>query len=381
MLPSGEALSELIGQLYDAVHDPLVWDAFLQNLAQNTLATSAGLVMVNVGQDLFTLSRSWEVDPDATRLYQEHYGSIDIWAQRGLAKPAGYVCASEMLCPLAEMGTTEVYNEFMVPFGIEHGLFGVAENSGSRWASVSLYRSASCPAFADSELEIVRVLAPHMQRAFRLHMQFSELKAQSVGLETAINMFRTGIIFFGPKGKVIFMNRSASAFVSEKDGLLATRDGLRAERAAESSLLQSTIRHTASTLNGKGVSSGGTVIISRRSRPPLQIHVSPIRTPPAFCSERITAVAFINDPSRRQRPAQEMLRVVYGMTPAECRIALLLSDGRAPRQIAELVGVSFNTIRSQMKSIFAKTNVKRQGELIRLLLNSAGIGNQDAATL
>jgi DNA-binding CsgD family transcriptional regulator len=380
MLPSGEALSKLLGSLYDAVADPCLWDAFLQKLAQNTGATSAGLVMLDVGQDLFTLSCSWEVDPEATRLYQEHYGSIDIWAQRGLVKPAGYVCTSETLCPLAEMTATEVYNEFMAPFGVEHGLFGVAENSGTHWASVSLYRNSSCPAFSASELEIVSVLAPHLQRAFRMHMQFSELSAQSVGLATALDMLPTGMVFFGVNAKVILMNRSACTIIAEKDGLIATRDGLRAERAAESCLLENTIRQAASTLSGKGVSAGGTVMISRRSRQPLRIQVSPIRAPLVLSSERMTAVAFINDPSRRQRPAQEMLRVAYGMTPAECRVALLLSDGRAPREIAEMVGVSFSTVRSQLKSIFAKTNVRRQGELIRLLLNGSGLGNQNLPT-
>ena len=53
---------------------------------------------------------------------------------------------------------------------------------------------------------------------------------------------------------------------------------------------------------------------------------------------------------------------------AEFRVALLLADGRAPREIAESVGVSFETVRPQIKSVFAKANVKRQGELIRLLL-------------
>jgi len=144
--------------------------------------------------------------------------------------------------------------------------------------------------------------------------------------------------------------------------------------------LEKAIRDAASTLDGECVSVSSTVLISRRSRPPLQIQVSPIRTPLGLTSERMVAVAFINDPSRRERPAQEILRVAYGMTPAECRVALLLSDGRALREIAEIVGVSFNTVRSQIKSIFAKTNVKRQGELIRLLLNSAGIGIQNAPT-
>lgn len=379
MLPSGEAVSKLLGSLCEAAADPRLWTAFLEQLAQNTGATSAGLVMVDGGQDKFTLSCSWEVDPEATRLYQEHYGSMDIWAHRGLAKPAGYVCASEALCPLAEMASTQVYNEFMVPFGFEHGLFGVAENSGSRWASVSLYRNSCCSAFGTSELEIVRFLAPHMQRVFRLHTQFSELSAQSGSFEAALNTLRTGMIFFGSKGNVILMNRSASVFVADKDGLFVTREGLRAAEAAESSLLEKAIRDAASTLDGKCTSVSSTVLISRRSRPPLQIQVSPIRTPLGLPSERMAAVAFINDPSRR-RPAQEMLRVAYGMTPAECRVALLLSDGRAPREIAEMVGVSFNTVRSQMKSIFAKTNVRRQGELIRLLLNSDVIGIQSAPT-
>jgi DNA-binding CsgD family transcriptional regulator len=375
-----ETLSRLLGCLYDAASDPSLWDLFLQKLAQSTGATSAGLVMLDVGQGAYTISGSWEVDPEAARLYQERYSAVDVWAQRGLSKPAGYVCNSEALCSHAEMATTEVYNDFMVPFGVEHGLFGVAENSGSRWASISLYRDRSCPEFHTTELEIVRFLAPHMQRAFKLHLQFSELKGRSVGLEMAFDMLPTGVIFLGAKGEVVLMNRSALTSVSERDGLLATRDGLRAERLTESSLLEKTIRQATSTLQGKGLSAGGTVMISRRSRPPLQVQISPIRNSLIHTSQAITAVAFVNDPLRAHRSTPELLRVLFGLTPAECRVALLLGDGHAPRKIASIVGVTDNTVRSQIKSIFSKTGVRRQGELIRLLLNGAGIGIQNVPT-
>jgi DNA-binding CsgD family transcriptional regulator len=33
-----------------------------------------------------------------------------------------------------------------------------------------------------------------------------------------------------------------------------------------------------------------------------------------------------------------------------------------PRKIAEMVGVTDNTVRSQIKSIYSKTGVKRQGK-------------------
>jgi hypothetical protein len=49
--------------------------------------------------------------------------------------------------------------------------------------------------------------------------------------------------------------------------------------------------------------------------------------------------------------------------------ALLLSDGHAPRHIANTLGVTENIVRSQIKSIYSNTGVKRQGELIRLLLS------------
>lgn len=87
--------------------------------------------------------------------------------------------------------------------------------------------------------------------------------------------------------------------------------------------------------------------------------------------QTIAAVAFVNDPLRSQRPAEAVLRELYGLTSAECRVALLLCDAHNPRAIAEIIGVTENTVRSQVKSIYSKTGVKRQSELVRLLLNHA----------
>jgi len=155
---SNEAISKLLGSLYDAAVDPNQWDPFLQQLAENTRATSAALVMHDFEQSLYTISRSWHVDPESARLYENHYHSLDVWAQKGLSKPTGYVCGSESLCPLREMKTTEIYNDFMVRFKVEHGMFGVLENSKSRWASLSLYRDAARSEFEASHSTLLKFL-------------------------------------------------------------------------------------------------------------------------------------------------------------------------------------------------------------------------------
>jgi DNA-binding CsgD family transcriptional regulator len=177
------------------------------------------------------------------------------------------------------------------------------------------------------------------------------------------------------------MNRIARAVVAERDGLLATRDGLRAGRLDESTALEKAILQAVSTSNGDGFAAGGAVLVSRRARSPLQIQISPIRNSVVQTSQPIAAVAFVTDPLRRQRPAQEVLRALYGLTPAECRVALLLGDGHAPGKIAGMVGVTDNTVRSQIKSIFSKTGVKRQGELIRLLLSNSGLAIQSRSAV
>jgi DNA-binding CsgD family transcriptional regulator len=369
-------LSGLLGSVYDAAGDATLWAPLVEDLARRTGATSAALVIQAYDQDLYSISSSWHAREEFIRTYQQYYHKLDAWAEIVVPRPSEYPsgCAytSQSLIPRVQMEKKEFYHDYLVPGGVEDALIGLVENSQSCVAAVVLYRDKSREEFGDPELKMLQFLAPHLRRAFGLYRNFSAIKSRGEGIERTVDKLPTGVVFLDSKGQIIFMNRSAAALIAERDGLLATSDGLHSEQQRESNLLASTISRAASTSNGQGVSTGGTVLISRRARPPLQLVISPIRTATISISKRIAAVAFIYDPLRPQRPAQEVLRTLFGLSPAECRVALLLSDGHAPRRIAEIVGVSIETVRSQMKRIFSKTNVKRQSELIRLLLSHAG---------
>jgi DNA-binding CsgD family transcriptional regulator len=372
MLSSQTKLSNLLGTLYDAAADPALWESFLQELARNVRADSAGLVMVDARKDLFSVSYSWNIDPEAMRLYQAHYGSVDVWAKQALVRSSGTVESSGGLLPLSELQRTEWYNDFLRRFGIEHGLFCLVENARSRLASLSLYRSRSSIPFQYSENQVLRLLAPHLQRAFRLQSKFYELRNKSMPLDRALDVLQSGLIFLGCHGEIVLMNRSAEKTLAQRDGLLATRGALSAGHPTESTLLAETIQQAATTSNGHGISAGGTVLISRRTRPPLHLLISPIHNSLLPASKHVATVIFINDPLLHPRATQDALRTVHRLTPAEHRVALLLCDGRAPREIADVIGVTYNTVRSQIKSVFSKTGVRRQGELVRLLLTQMG---------
>jgi DNA-binding CsgD family transcriptional regulator len=372
MLPSKRALTDLIGSVYEAASDATLWEVVLGKLARTSHAESAALVIHELGPELHTLAATWMVDPEASRLYQKHYGSLDVWAIRGRSKPPGYVCTSESLCRSQELAGTEIYNDLLVRYGIVHGMFGLVENDASRrWGSVSLYRGLSSDEFQMSDLETLKFLVPHIRRAFMLHFRISELKARNDGIETALNLLTTGVIFVGTNGDAIFMNRKADELLRQEDGLQLVHGKLTTKMDMEATRLNTVIYGAIQTSNGKGVSAGGTILVSRKRKRPLSITVAPLRNVNVGLGQQPSAVLFIFDPDQSVELPADFLSCCYGLTGAEARLTILLVEGRSLKEAADVCGVTLNTAKSQLKNIFFKTNVRRQAELVRLILASS----------
>ncbi len=381
MLSSNETLTKLIGSIYDAAADASLWEPFLGDLASTFQADAAGLLMHDNRQETHAIATSFRVAPEMLILYRDYYGPLDPWAARARSKVAGSVFPSQTLCTHNELAVTEAYNEFMVPFEIEYGLFGIIEKAHSQWANVSLYRCASSPEFQVSDGEVLGLLVPHIQRAFKLHFQFSELKARSEGIEKALDMLAAGVIFVGTNGEVLLMNRNAEEIFCRKDGLLLTKGKLSAAIHTESVLLQAMIGGAVLTGSGKGLGAGGTIPITREKGRPLSVTVAPFRGFSCISPQRPATVLFISDPERDAELSIDLLRRAYGLTPAEAKLASILVEGHSLKESAALCRVTHNTAKSQLKSVFSKTEVKRQSELIRLLLNSAGIIRPNAESM
>lgn len=58
----------------------------------------------------------------------------------------------------------------------------------------------------------------------------------------------------------------------------------------------------------------------------------------------------------------------FGLTPTESRVALALTEGKMPSEIAAGFGISRTTVAFHLRNIFQKTGTSRQAELVILLL-------------
>ena len=74
--------------------------------------------------------------------------------------------------------------------------------------------------------------------------------------------------------------------------------------------------------------------------------------------------------ARRDRPGTLVagqLRELFGLTPAESRIAASIASGCSPELTAERYALAIGTVRWHMKRMFAKTSCAGQTELVAQL--------------
>jgi DNA-binding CsgD family transcriptional regulator len=60
----------------------------------------------------------------------------------------------------------------------------------------------------------------------------------------------------------------------------------------------------------------------------------------------------------------------YGITPAECRVLMLLAQGMSPHETADALGCSEPTVRTHMQRLFTKTGAHGQPDLMRLAMSA-----------
>ncbi len=75
----------------------------------------------------------------------------------------------------------------------------------------------------------------------------------------------------------------------------------------------------------------------------------------------------------RRKVEPEILRALYGLTPAEAAMAIGVYDGHSLSDLARDRSTSIHTVRTQLKRVMNKCQVRSQLELCQLLTSGPGV--------
>jgi DNA-binding CsgD family transcriptional regulator len=348
------------------------WDPLLDGLKEYLAGSAIALVSHDFKNRIGSIPFASGYNREYLRSYALYYARHNVWLEheRDYRSPGAIHIGADLVSEYALVGS-RFYTEWLQPQDLHHRLCAVLSRERATAVFLDIMRPRSGPGFTGDDVERCRALLPHVQRALRMHRRIAELEIERDAAFHALDHLPWGVVFVDERRNRLGANRHAQEILLAGDGLMSRGGSLKAALAEEDArlnrLLSSALRRTGDSLP----SVGGPLSITRPSGAhPLSVVVVPLRTKADALGDRIPAAAiFVSDPDVRLDSSNEQhLRELYALTAGEARLAAWLSQGKSVDAAASAMGISVNTARAYLKRIYGKTGVRRQPELVRLLL-------------
>ena len=368
-----ELISNLIAALYEAASAPESWKAFLELLRSSACGNYASLIVRDPHGD----NVGWVISASGGRVDVISHDPYAHWSPfLGVAKDK--VLTLQDVMTESEWKACRYYTDWCKDIDIEHILaVDVVTDNGCAYG-LRITRSKKAGVFEAGELDLVRMLVPHFKRV--LNMQLNLHRDRQVislyGRATAQLMM--GVVILDQTGRMIEANPAATSILNVGDGIRINNGTLEAVYANDNRKLQRLIRDALLSPKLSRVSMTEGMSITRQSGQLNWGVVVQSVSPDEWTEgkQRPSVAVFLRDTTGKAEPPAKLTQQLFHLTPAETAVATHLSNGMSLEEAAEALGIKPNTARAHLRSIFSKTGVRRQTELVRLFLNSvAWLGN------
>jgi DNA-binding CsgD family transcriptional regulator len=267
------------------------------------------------------------------------------------------------------MRRTEYYADYGTRYDLVRLLAGVVIADGPVLSVISILRAESAKPFGEKEHQQLSVLMGHLKCVLEIRRKLQGLQLLQAASTHALDQLPTGVILVDASQRVVFANKAAERALNSCTGLTVEAGRLAAIRASDTTELRSLIGAAVRTTTGEALHAGGVMNVSRpQSSRPLSILITPVPTNANDGNlAHVGAAVLISDPDEPQVPDPTVLRAVFGLTGAECRLVIAISSGLSLDEGAALLEITKETARSYLKHAFAKTGTSRQSELVAVV--------------
>lgn len=360
----------LIDLVYAALLGESSWQAFLEELSAALPNGKATMFYHDAHTSAGALQLSAGIDTGLTAEYEKYYARINPWMRGATTRPLGRVVVADAMLPRSELARTEFYNDFLRPRDVHTGIGVTLRREEACNFLLSVMSADVDEADAREVVDSVQAVVPHLQRAFDYYRRG---QAGLLGLlsDNGFGPLRVGIFHLVPRLKV----RQANAIARQ---LGETSRSFRIDcsgrfRCSDQRVLDFIEMTLAAWPEGSKGPPVRTFLVRRHDcELPLRITaLAPRQEGEAAFFRGPECILLVEDPQLELAPAVEEFGAFYRLTTAERRVVLGLAGGLTVEQIAAEAGNSAGTTRVHVKQIFAKTALRRQADLVRLVCGLA----------
>lgn len=354
----------LLAALFASLLDEEPWSAFLDRLRHVAQASFATMILTPRTANQPGLIVTPGADPAKGAHYAQSMFTIDPFT--GL--PEGRVFSFRDFVSEEALGRNPAFRDYMESLevlGVDISLAGRVE------LRLRLTRATHEPPFTAADAARLQRIVPHVRIALQLFDRLSSIETEQRVYAGAVAQMAIGVVMLDRDGKALRLNSHAAAILAKSDGVSLRNGVILLEDPVLSRQLRARLARVDDieplTLRIERPSGAGDLLLVV-TRAPGPDHVAAGGGP--------AAALFLTDPMRALRVEAGTLRDLLGLTPSQAEVAARLADGLSLTEIADRLRISPNTVRAHLRSIFAKTGVKRQSQLIQLVHQSLpGLGH------
>jgi len=243
---------------------------------------------------------------------------------------------------------------------------------------MALWRETEQPPFSEPEEETLSVLMYYFRRAIVANNRFVHILSEHKNAMLVLDQSPRAIIILGQNGLPTYMNLEATRILRKNDGLGANEAGLVIDDPATSEKITDFLEQIR-TVKPRQFNAHhlATVVPKKSGIAPYKLIVYALpfeRSLAALNTGQGLAVLLIYDPEALIDLNTGLLHNFYGLTRAEAALAQSLFIGRSLPEASDRLGISINTTRTQLRSIFKKVGVHSQAALMQEFAKSVAPG-------
>lgn len=371
MQPDIDIFSTLVESVYDSATDPAHWEVFLRGLAHALNGKSGMFRVIDERIPAVRANIHYNLDPELQDAHRQYYVTRDVYIDALRDKPGTYITTGENVLEQRELHRSEFFTDYMKPQDTYHVCGGLAMRNEDFIIEFGLQRDHRTGPFSREDTDFIRRFVPHIQRAARLGYLLELARHQRQTAEQALESLAVGIILLDEQEHILHGNCKAKEVLATRAGLCLLNGKLAATRNRDIRPLRDLMAVVRSRTALDAPPIPETILLTPEpGEPQLLLVACPVKShQPHFRGPwpEISVAVFISNLADAGLLNHDVLMTLYGLTPAEARLACALARGHELADLSVERQISRETLRTHLKRVLAKTGASRQADLVRLL--------------
>jgi DNA-binding CsgD family transcriptional regulator len=358
----------IVSALYDASLDSRRWGEALEMFRVLFQANFVTLILRSPDESNLGMMIAVGVEGGDKVTYLPYGHSMTPFVNQ----PVDKVFTVEDLMTESEWRRMPYYQHWCAPVDVFHVMGVDISTPDSGKLRFRITRGEAAPKFSALDRARCEALLPHLRRALHIHNLIDRSESLGTLYSQAIGRLSVGTLVLDETGKVLEQNLIAREVLAANDGLKLVGGRLEASYPSDNRELQQLIRNAFARHSGDPLAVASAMSVSRPSgQVNLGVVVEPVPSQEwAEGKGQPAVLVYIRDAAGKSQASTAAAKQLFNLTPAETALAMELANGLSLEEAAEVLNIRRNTARAHLRSIFSKTGVRRQTELVRIILNS-----------